>query len=274
MLCPLFVSPFFSEQMENNPTQEPLYGDERGGCGASASGDDGAVQGWEEFGVTLDDLLLEPSPVSSSSFSSGSSPDFNGYAGVPVRAPPVPGGLYDPDPRQRGKNALNAKANREKKKAEQQALQRRLAAFEAAERAWHAERAALNERLALAQAEVASIKTLLATQTAWGSVLSVLTQSDNLSLVVGAEKENEEASAASSSFPPSISSAAAAASSSSSSSSSSRSKRRAAEPSGDARPAKRAATKAPASTATDVVVPLHINLMIRSSAGNDNNNNN
>lgn len=83
--------------------------------------------------MSLQDFISAASP----------SPSSTSSAQLRKQAPPVPGGLYDPDPKMRGKNALSAKANREKKRAEQEALLARLARFEQLEKAWAAEKAGL-----------------------------------------------------------------------------------------------------------------------------------
>jgi hypothetical protein len=180
--------------------------------------------------MSLQDFISAASP----------SPSSTSSAQLRKQAPPVPGGLYDPDPKMRGKNALSAKANREKKRAEQEALLARLARFEQLEKAWAAEKAGLMDQMALAQAEVASLKTLLLTQSQWGSLLTVLTQSD---------KDCAEPASGSSG------------------------KRPAADAGADAPPAKRqrrlTTAAAPAASSVgapgSVIVPLHINLVLHAA---------
>ena len=80
------------------------------------------------------------------------------------RAGPVPGGLDDPREDLRGRNAMLAKLQREKKKQEMAALTSRLQDLETEQQVWAAERARLQEQVAAAQAEAAELRARLAGQ--------------------------------------------------------------------------------------------------------------
>ena len=77
------------------------------------------------------------------------------------RETPWRGGLDDPDPEQKGRNALMAKRNRERKKTLMAELTARVAQLETERTGWAVEQAGLLQQLTAARAEVAALRAAL-----------------------------------------------------------------------------------------------------------------
>jgi hypothetical protein len=122
----------------------------------------------------LDSPSFSPAP---SADEESDQPRRRGAARTPVR-----GGLSDPDPKQKGRNARMAKLNRDRKRQQIGELELSLSEVTAQRDKISSDCAALEAQLETAQAEILSLRSLLEHQSVWGSLIDVVTASDKFSI--------------------------------------------------------------------------------------------